>query len=71
MVLFIVKDIIESCVIVFLTIVLRAVTSYTIESISSNAFIVLCSIVILIVLKVLSNIIITVKKLIIMEFTIY
>jgi len=70
-VLFTARDTMKSCAVVFLTVVLRAVTSYTTESTFSDAFTILCSIVILIVFKVLSNIAITVKKLIIIKLAIY
>ena len=57
--------------VVLFAVVLRTVTSYTTESTSSDAFIVLCSMIVLIVLKTLSNIVITVKELIVMELIIY
>ena len=65
------KDIMESCTIVLLTIVLRIITSCTTEPILSDAFTMLYNIVVLIVFKVLSNIAITVKKLIIIKLAIY
>jgi len=71
MALLITRDIMESYIVILLTVVLRTVTSYTTEPIPNNAFIVLCSIVILIVLKVLSNIVVTIKELTIVELTIY
>jgi len=61
----------ESRTVVLLAVVLKAVTSYTTEPIPSDTFIVLYSIIVLIVFKVLSNIVIAIKKLIIMELTIY
>jgi len=61
----------KSRVIILFAVVLRAVTSYTTESIPSDTFTVLCSMIVLIVLKVLSNIVVTVKKLIVIEFAIY
>jgi len=61
----------ESRVVVLLAAVLRVVTNCTTEPTPSDAFTVLCSIVVLIVLKALSNIVITVKKFIVVELAIY
>ena len=71
MALLMVRNIIKSRVIILFTIVLRAVTSYTTEPTPSNTFTMLCSIIVLIIFKVLSNIVIAVKKLIIIKLTIY
>jgi len=61
----------ESYAVVLFAIVLRTVTSCITEPIPSNTFIILCSIVVLIVLKVLSNIVVIVKELIVVELAIY
>jgi len=61
MVLFIVRDIVESCVVILLTIVLGIVASSITKTIPSYTFIVLSSIVILIIPKILYNIIAIVK----------
>jgi len=59
--LFIVKDIVKNYTIILFIIVLRTITDDTIETILNYTFIVFNSIIILIVLKVLYNIIATVK----------
>jgi len=57
--------------VVLFTIVLRIVINYITEPTPSDAFIILCNIVVLIIFKVLSNIVVTIKELIVVEFTIY
>jgi len=69
--LFTARNTIESYIIILFTIVLRTVANYTTEPIPNNTFTILCNIVILIILKVLNNIVATVKKLIVIEFTIH
>jgi len=61
----------ESRVVILFAVVLRVMISCTTESTPSDAFIVLCSIVVLIVLKILSNIVVAVKELIVVELAIY
>jgi len=71
MALLMARDIIKSHTVILLAIVLRAVISYITKPIFSDTFTILYSIVVLIVLKVLSNIVVTVKELIIVELIIY
>jgi len=61
MALFIVKDIVESYIVIFLTTILGTIVSSTTEAIPGYTSIILSNIVILIVPKVLYNIIVTVK----------
>jgi len=61
----------KSYIVILFAIVLRTMTSYTTKPIPSDTFTILCNIVILIVFKVLSNIVVTVKELIVIELTIY
>jgi len=70
MVLFIIRNIVESCTVILLTIVLGAVVDNTTEATPDYTSTVLSNIVILIVSKVLYNIITTIKQFIIIEFTI-
>jgi hypothetical protein len=65
------RDIIKSRAIVLLSAVLRAMAGCTIEPTPSHASAVLCSIVILIVFKALSNIAAAVKELTVVELAVY
>jgi len=68
--LFMVRNVIESCTIIFFIIVLGVVTSNTTETIPNYTFIVLNNIIILIVPKILYNIIVTVKQFVVIKLTI-
>jgi len=68
--LFIARDIVKSYVIILFIIVLGAIADSIIKTIPGYTFTVLSNIIILIVLKVLYNIIATIKQFIIIEFTI-
>jgi len=65
MALFAIKDTVKSYVIIFFFIVLGTVAGDTVEAISNYTSVVLCSIIILIVFKVLYNIVATIKQFII------
>ena len=68
--MFIVRDIVEGYAIIFLIIILRIVIDSITEAILGYTFIIFSSIVILIISKVLYNIIIIVKQLVVIEFII-
>ena len=61
MALFTTRDIVKSCVVILLSTVLGAMANGVVEAISSYTLVVLCSIIVLIVFKVLYNIVITIK----------
>ena len=65
------RDIVEGCAVVLLTVVLGAIASYTTEATPSHAPTVLSSVIILIAFKALSDIAASIKKLTVMEFTVY
>jgi len=52
---------VKSCVVILLSTVLGAMANGVVEAISSYTLVVLCSIIVLIVFKVLYNIVITIK----------
>jgi len=61
MVLFMVRDIVKGCIVIFLIIVLRVIVSWAIESILGYITIVFSYIIILVVFKVLCNIVIIIE----------
>ena len=64
--LLIVRDVVVDYIVILLSIVLRAIASYTIEAIPRCTLVVLSSVVILVAFKVLGDIVASIKQLVVM-----